>query len=80
MFYTYLSCIYFKFWITKSKIDFENMGNFVYRFRQAADEVLMRKVLWLEAWLVITAEDYAILHGAVRIGERNDVCRIQVEG
>ena len=41
---------------------------------------LMRKVLWLEAWLVVIAEDYTILHGAFCVGYGNYICGIQVEG
>ena len=41
---------------------------------------LMRKILRLEAWLVVIAEDDAVLHGAVCIGLGNHICREQVEG
>ena len=40
----------------------------------------MRKILRLEAWLVVIAEDDAVLHGAVCVGLGNYICREQVEG
>lgn len=40
----------------------------------------MRKILRLEARLVVIAEDDAVLHGAFFVGLGNYICREQVEG